>query len=115
LVNEEKLLTVNGRFESSDSPLPITTKTTIVDYFILHSEVFLDVRDYRIHRETLKTPDTFGISSDHKLMSLTLALPWEVSKDTKESTHQQRGSQRKAPRTWFMTEKLKNAVTQQIH
>ena len=106
---------MNGRFESSDSPLPITTKTTIVDYFILHSEVFLDVRDYRIHRETLKTPDTFGISSDHKLMSLTLALPWEVSKDTKESTHQQRGSQRKAPRTWFMTEKLKNAVTQQIH
>jgi hypothetical protein len=102
---------VNGIFESSDSPPPLTTKTTIVDYFILHSEVFVDVRSCRIHHDTLKTPDRFGVGSDHKLMSLTLALPWDVSKDTKESTHQQRGSQRKAPRTRFMTEKLKNAAT----
>jgi hypothetical protein len=111
LANDLKLLIVNGRFETSDSPPPLTTKTTIVDYFLLHSEVFVDVRSCRIHHDTLKTPDSFGIGSDHKLMSLTLALPWDVSNDTKESTHQ-RGSQRKAPRTRFMTEKLKNAAIQ---
>jgi len=44
-------------------------------------------------------------------MSLTLALPWDASNDTKESTRQ-RGSQRKAPRKRFMTEKLKNAAIQ---
>ena len=90
---------------------PLTTKTTIVDYFLLHSEVFIDVRSCRIHHDTLKTQDSFGIGSDHKLMSLILALPWDVSNDTKESTHQQRGSQRKAQRTRLMTEKLKNAAT----
>ena len=42
-------------------------------------------------------------------MSLTLALPWDASNDTKESTRQ-RGSQQKAPR--FMTEKVKNAAIQ---
>ena len=112
LVNELKLLIVNGRFELSDSSPPLTTETTIVDYFLLHSEVFVDVRSCRIHHDTLKTPDSFGIGSDHKLMSLTLALPWDVSNDTKESTYQQRGSQRKTPRTRFMTEKLKNAAMQ---
>ena len=44
-------------------------------------------------------------------MSLTLALPWDASNDTKESTRQ-RGSHRKAPRTRFMKEKLKNAAIQ---
>ena len=106
------MLIVNGRFEPPDFPPPLTTKTTIVDYFLLHSEVFVDVRSRRIHHDTLKTPDSFGIGSDHKLMSLTLALPWDVSNDTKESTYQQRGSQRKTPRTRFMTEKLKNAAIQ---
>jgi hypothetical protein len=111
LVNDLKLLIVNGRFEPPDSPPPLTTKTTIVDYFLLHSEVFVDVRSCRIHHDTLKTPDSFGIGSDHKLMSLTLALPWDASNDTKESMGQ-RGNQRKAPRTRFMTEKLKNAAIQ---
>jgi hypothetical protein len=111
LVNDLKLLIVNGRFEPPDSPPPITTKTTIVDYFLLHREVFVDVRSCRIHHDTLKTQDNFGIGSDHKLISLTLALPWDASNDTKESTRQ-RGSHRKAPRTRFMTEKLKNAAIQ---
>jgi hypothetical protein len=102
---------VNGRFESPDSPPPLTTKTTIVDYFLLHSEVFVDVRSCRIHHDTLKTKDSFGIGSDHKLMSLTLALPWEASNDTKKAMLQ-RGSQQKAPRKRFMTEKLKNAAIQ---
>ena len=111
LVNDLKLLIVNGRFESPDSPPPLTTKTTIVDYFLLHSEVFVDVRSCRIHHDTLKTKDSFGIGSDHKLMSLTLALPWDASNDTKKAMLQ-RGSQQKAPRKRFMTEKLKNAAIQ---
>ena len=52
-----------------------------------------------------------GIGSDHKLMSLTLALPWDASNDTKKAVLQ-RGSQQKAPRKRFMTEKLKNAAIQ---
>jgi len=102
---------VNGRFEPPDFPPPLTTKTTIVDYFLLHCEAFVDVRSCRIHHDTLKTQDSFGIGSDHKFMSLTLALPWDASNDTKEPTRQ-RGSQRKAPRTLFMTEKLKTAAIQ---
>ena len=74
LVNDLKLLIVNGRFEPPDSPPPLTTKTTIVDYFLLHREVFVDVRSCRIHHDTLKTQDSFGIGSDHNLMSLTLAM-----------------------------------------
>ena len=63
LVNELKLLIVKGRCESSDAPPLLTTKTTIVDYFILHSETF----GTRIHHDTLKTPDSFSIGSDHAL------------------------------------------------
>ena len=44
-------------------------------------------------------------------MSLTLALPWDASNDTKKAVLQ-RGSQQKAPRKRFMTEKLKNAAIQ---
>ena len=55
LVNDLKLLIVNGRFEPPDSPPPpLTTKTTIVDYFILHSEVLAEVRGCRIHHDTIK-------------------------------------------------------------
>ena len=83
----------------------------LFDYFLLHSEVFVDVRSCRIHHDTLKTKDSFGIGSDHKLVSLTLALPWDASNDTKKDTRQ-RGSQQKASRKRFMTEKLKNAAIQ---
>ena len=54
LVNDLKLLIVNGRFEPPDSPPPLTTKTTIVDYFILHSEVLAVVRGCRIPHDTIK-------------------------------------------------------------
>ena len=54
LVNDLKLLIVNGRFEPPDSPPPLTTKTTIVDYFILHSEVLAEVRGCRIPHDTIK-------------------------------------------------------------
>ncbi len=102
---------MNGRFESPDSPPPLTTKTTIIDYFLLHSEVFVDVRSCRIHHDTLKTKDSFGIGSDHKLMSLTLELSWDASNDTKKAMLQ-RGRQQKTPWKLFMTEKLKIAAVQ---
>jgi hypothetical protein len=80
LVNDLTLLIVNGRFERQELlPRSPPNKTT-VDYFILHSDVFTDVVDCRIYHETIKTPECFGIESDHKLMSLTLALPYDDSK-----------------------------------
>jgi hypothetical protein len=44
-------------------------------------------------------------------MSLILALPWDASNDTKKAMLQ-RGTQQKAQRKRFMTEKLKNAAIQ---
>ena len=78
---------------------------------LIRFAVAVDVRSCRIHQDTLKTKDSFGIGSDHKLMSLTLALPWDASNDTKKAMFQ-RVSQQKAPRKRFMTEKLKNAAIQ---
>jgi hypothetical protein len=86
-------------------------RRTIVDYFILRREVFTEVVDCRIYHDMIKTPNSFGIGSVHKLMSLTLALPYDDSKNKREPALNRSRSAPKAPRTRFMAEKLKDVST----
>jgi hypothetical protein len=44
-------------------------------------------------------------------MSLTLELPYDGKKDTRESAFHQKRTEQKAPRKRFMAEKLKDAAT----
>jgi hypothetical protein len=65
---------------------------------LIRFAVAVDVRSCRIHQDTLKTKDSFGIGSDHKLMSLTLALPWDASNDTKKAMLSEAASKKRRGR-----------------
>ena len=56
----------------------------------------------------MKQGQTFGIGSDHKLMLLSLNLPFNATKDTRDANQQTGQREPKAPRKLYFTEKLKD-------
>ena len=107
-VNELSLLITNGRFERHGAPVPLTTTTTIVDYFCVHKDLFGDVDKCQIFHDSTKQGQNFGTGSDHKLMLLSLNLPFNATKDTRDANQQTGQREPKAPRRLYFTEKLKD-------